>query len=95
MEDPGASSSTITIGRPQWRHTKVGGFESGASFAAASPTITAWRRRAPRATPRRSEVEPAVAVGQQLVMPDAVEAAGQHVQQEAAHELIGAEVMAL
>ena len=30
-----------------------------------------------------------VAVGQQPVVADAVEAAGQHVQQEAAHELAG------
>lgn len=41
MEDSGASSSTITIGRPQWRHTKVGGFASGSSFAAASPAMAA------------------------------------------------------
>ena len=41
MEDLGASSSTISIGRPQWRHTKVGGFESGWSLAPASSATAA------------------------------------------------------
>jgi hypothetical protein len=41
--------------------------------------------------PRRSEAEPAAAVGQHPVVPDAVEPAGQDMQQEAAHELCGAE----
>ena len=41
MEDSGASSRTMTIGRPQWRHTKVGGGELGSSFAAASSAMAA------------------------------------------------------
>ena len=36
-----------------------------------------------------------VGVGEQPVVADAMEAAGQHVQQEAAHELVGASVMVL
>ena len=36
---------------------------------------------------RQRQVGPAAAVGQQAVVPDAMEPAGQNMQQEAAHEL--------
>ena len=38
---------------------------------------------------RQCEVVLASAVGQQAIVPDAMEAAGQHMQQESAHELLG------
>ena len=40
MEYSGASSRTISIGRPQWRHAKVGGFvDSESSLAATSLAV--------------------------------------------------------
>lgn len=36
----GASSRMIAMGRPQWRHTKVGGFAAGSSLAAVAPSLT-------------------------------------------------------
>ena len=45
----------------------------------------------PEQLPRCNEAELAAAVGQQPVVADAMEAVGQHMQQEAAHELVSAE----
>ena len=43
--------------------------------------------RLPQLFAHGGEAGAAMAVGQQAVVPDAVQAGGQHVQQEAAHEL--------
>ena len=40
---------------------------------------------------RPGEMLPASGIGEQPIVADAVKAAGQHVQQEAAHELVGTE----
>ena len=72
---------------PQCRQTKVGfgvvvGARAVSQVLDAAPL--AWSKSA-----RRGQAGLAAAVGEQPVVADAVEAAGQDVQQEAAHELVG------
>ena len=42
---------------------------------------------------RLRKILPAHGIGQQAIVADAVEAAGQHVQQKAAHELVRAQIL--
>jgi hypothetical protein len=69
--------SMMTIGAPQCRHTKVGDMASGDASSLALMTAGAC------SSTRSRQVCPPHRIGEQAVVADAVEAAGQHVQQEA------------
>jgi hypothetical protein len=81
-----AKVSMTSIGAPQCRHTKVG---LGGSVIGAAIVRLCGRRqcRLMQKFASGRDVGLAVGVGEQTVVTDAVEATGQHVQQESAHEL--------
>ena len=84
---PRAKVSTMIIAAPQCGQTKVGWPQAAGAVG---------RRRFGRGGDdvqqfaRLGEMLAASGIGEQPVVADAVEAAGQNVQQEAAHELVGA-----
>ena len=82
--------SMISIAAPQWRQTKIGRGGGRRGVHRLVGLRGSARRRLQQST-RRGEVLNAPGVGEQPVVADAMEAAGQHVQQEAAHELVGRE----
>ena len=53
-----------------------------------------WRRYVEQLT-RSGDVLGAPAIGEEAVVPDAVESVGQHMDQEAADELVGVSVISL
>jgi hypothetical protein len=86
-----AKVSMTSIGAPQCRHTKVGR-RARDRRSPCSAGGGAWLMQQ-LASGR--DVVLAVGVGEQTVVADAMKARGQHVQQEAAHELLGRTVMVL
>ena len=76
------------IGAPQCRHRKVGRTELLAVLSTPELAGTTGPRLMQELA-RGGDVGLAVGVGEQPVVADAVKAGGQHMQQEAAHELVG------
>ena len=83
---PRAKVSTMIIAAPQCGQTKVGGTMADGRlrrlrFGRGGNDVQQFARL--------GEMLAAPGIGEQPVVADAVEAAGQNVQQEAAHELVG------
>jgi hypothetical protein len=79
----------MIIAAPQHGHTKVGGM--GSPDASAVMSIASTRCFGEQELTYPRQVLLASGIGDQPIVTDAMESAGQHVQQETTHELVGIE----
>src|SRR6516162_3861650 len=85
---PLAKVSMMIMRPPQQRHGR--GSTRGPSAAAVSNVLAGFERDGTASNSRaRAMLGGAIAIGEQSVVADAVQALGQHVRQKAANELVG------